>query len=192
MVANGGETLAQHAASAESLGRISSQGWSYVVLQDQSETPSTATGRDYYTYPAARTLAGKVEAVGAIPIFFMTWAHRDGLAAAGMPNYESMQQQLDAAYLGIADELRVPVAPVGFTWYMVRHDHPEIVLWDDDGSHPSKAGTYLAACVFFASIFRASPEGLSFHDDVPDDQAKALQAEAKTEVLDLQAQWGLR
>jgi hypothetical protein len=192
MVANGGETLTQHAASSESLGRISSQGWTYVVLQDQSETPATAAGRDYYTYPAARTLAAKVNAAGAIPVFFMTWAHRDGLPDAGLYGYEPMQQQLDGAYLGIAHELSVPVAPVGFTWYMVRHDHPEIVLWDNDGSHPSKAGTYLAACVFFASIFRQSPEGLSFHGDVPDDQARALQAEAKTQVLDLQAKWGLR
>jgi hypothetical protein len=194
MVANGGETLARHAASPESLDKIASQGLTYVVLQDQSETPATSAGRDYYTYPAARTLAKRVEAVDAIPMFFMTWAHRDGLPQAGLPGYESMQQQLDGAYIGIAHELKVPVAPVGYTWYMVRHDHPEIGLWGDDGSHPSKAGTYLAACVFFASIFRQSPEGLSFHGDVSDEQARALQAEVKTQVLDIdmQLQWGLR
>lgn len=194
MVANGGETLAQHTTSPESLDKIASQAWTYVVLQDQSETPATSAGRDYYTYPAARTLAVRVEAAGAVPMFFMTWAHRDGLPAAGLPGYESMQQQLDGAYISIARELKVPVAPVGYTWHMVRHDHPEIELWSDDGSHPSKTGTYLAACVFFASIFRQSPEGLSFHGDVSDEQARALQAEAKTHVLgtDMQAQWGLR
>jgi len=192
MVANGGETLSEHAVSTDSLGRIAAGGWSYVVLQDQSETPATETGRDYYTYPAARTLAAKVNSAGAVPMFFMTWAHKDGLPDAGLSGYEAMQQQLDGAYLRIATELRVPVAPVGFTWFMVRRDHPDIVLWADDGSHPSSAGTYLAACVFYASIFRASPEGIAFHGDVPDDQARALQAEAKTQVLDLQQQWGLR
>jgi hypothetical protein len=123
MVANGGETLAQHAASPESLDKIASQAWTYEVLQDQSETPATSAGRDYYTYPAARTLANRVEAAGAVPMFFMTWAHRDGLPQVGLPGYESMQQQLDGAYFSIAHELRVPVAPVGYTWYMVRHDH---------------------------------------------------------------------
>jgi hypothetical protein len=191
MVANGGETLAQHAASAESLDKIASGGWTYVVLQEQSETPATAAGRDEM-YAAARTLAGKAQAVGAVPLLFMTWAHEDGLPASGLPTYEAMQQQIDAGYLGIANELKVPVAPVGFTWYVVHHDHPEIGLWSDDGSHPSVAGTYLAACVFYAAIFRQSPEGLSFHGGIPDEQASVLQAEASDNVLNLQSQWGLR
>jgi hypothetical protein len=192
MVANGGETLGQHAASSDSLGEIASQGWTYVVLQEQSETPATAAGRDDYTYPAANTLAHRAEAAGAVPLLFMTWAHRDGLPDAGLPTYEAMQQQIDAAYLLIAEELNVPVAPVGFTWYVVRHDHPDIDLWQDDGVHPSVAGTYLAACVFYASIFRQSPEGLSFHGGISSEQALALQAEAEDNVVKLQAQWGLR
>jgi lysophospholipase L1-like esterase len=192
MVANGGETLAQHAASSDDLDEIASQRWAYVVLQEQSETPATAAGRDDYTYPAASALASRAEAVGAVPLLFMTWAHKDGLPASGLPTYEAMQQQIDAAYLDIANELNVPVAPVGFTWYMVRHDHPDIDLWQDDGVHPTSAGTYLAACVFYASIFRQSPEGLSFHGGIPDDQASVLQAEANDNVLKIQAQWGLR
>jgi len=191
MVANGGETLAQHAASSESLDEIASQSWTYVVLQEQSETPATAAGRDEM-YQAVRTLAGKAQAVGAVPLLFMTWAYKDGLPASGLPTYEAMQQQIDAGYLGIANELEVPVAPVGFTWYMVHNDHPGIGLWSDDGSHPSVAGTYLAACVFYASIFRQSPEGLSFGGGIPDDQARVLQTEANDNVLKLQWQWGLR
>ena len=85
----------------------------------------------------------------------------------------------------------MPVAPVGSTWYMVRHDHPEINLWQGDGSHPSRAGTYLAACVLYASIFQRSPEGLSFHGGLSDEQARVLQEEASENVL-LQTQWGLR
>jgi len=192
MVANGGETLAQHAASADDLNEISSGTWTYVVLQEQSETPVTPAGRDDYTYPAASALAGKAEAGGAVPLLFMTWAHKDGLPESGLPAYETMQQQIDAAYLLIAQELNVPVAPVGFTWYVVRHDHPDIDLWQADGSHPSLAGTYLAACVFYASIFRQSPEGLSFHGGISTEQALALQAAAEDNVVELGAQWGLR
>ncbi|MFI5260051.1 MAG: DUF4886 domain-containing protein [Candidatus Limnocylindrales bacterium] len=191
-VANGGETLAQHAASSDDLTEISSGAWTYVVLQEQSETPATPAGRDDYTYPAANALAGTAEAAGAVPLLFMTWAHKDGSPALGLPTYEAMQQQIDGAYLQIAYELNVPVAPVGFTWYVVRHDHPDIELWQDDGSHPSLAGTYLAACVFYASIFRQSPEGLSYHSSIADEEARALQAEAESNVVKLEAQWGLR
>jgi hypothetical protein len=93
----------------------------------------------------------------------------------------------------------VPVAPVGYAWFVVRRAHPEIGLWQDDGSHttaagtyPTAAGTYLAACVFYAAIFRQSPEGLTFEGGLADAQARVLQAEAGQSVLDLQAQWGLR
>lgn len=34
------------------------------------------------------------------------------------------------------------------------------MLFLDDGSHPSPAGTYLAACTFYAAIFNANPAGL--------------------------------
>jgi len=192
MIADGGETLAEHAASAGDLDRIASGAWTYVVLQEQSTTPATPAGRDHYMYPAASTLAARVEEVGAVPLLFMTWAHKDGLPEAGLPNYEAMQQQIDAAYLLVAEDLRVPVAPVGFAWYMVGQDHPEIELWQGDGSHPSPAGTYLAACVFYAAIFRENPEGLSFHGGISDEQALALQTAAEDNVLKLQAVWGLR
>jgi hypothetical protein len=191
MVANGGETLAQHAAAAETLDKISSAPWSFVVLQEQSETPATSTGRSMM-YPAARTLASKVKAAGAQLMFFMTWAHRDGISIAGVNTYESMQLAIDDAYNGIADELGAPVAPVGFTWFVVRRDHPEIAIWQDDGSHPTASGTYLAACVFYASIFRQSPEGLRYVDGLPSQDANVLQAEAANSVLENPAQWGLR
>jgi hypothetical protein len=190
-VANGGETLAQHAAASDSLDAISSRRWTYVILQEQSETPATWAGRTSM-YPAVRTLAGRIESAGATPMLFMTWAHRDGLPTAGLADYGAMQQQIDNAYLAIAQELGVPVAPVGYTWSLVRQDHPEIGLWGDDGSHPSGAGTYLAACVFYASIFRASPVGLTYYGGVGADQARLLQDEAGRRVLDPKAQWGLR
>jgi hypothetical protein len=190
-VANGGETLAEHASSSESLDKIAAEHWSYVVLQEQSETPATWAGR-VSMYPAIRALDGDVESGGAIPMLFITWAHRDGLPQAGLAGYDAMQKQIDDAYLAIAREQQVPVSPVGFAWSAVRQDHPEISLWADDGSHPNQAGTYLAACVFYASIFRQSPNGLRYHGGVGDEQASVLQDEASRLVLDHASQWGLR
>ena len=192
MVANGAETLAEHAGSTESIGKISSQSWSYVVLQEQSETPASSAGASYYMYPAARELASRAEAAGATPLFFMTPAHRDGLPGSATPDYESMQRAIDDSYLAIARELGDPVAPVGYTWFLVRSRHPEIALWQDDGSHPTVAGTYLAACVFYAAVFRQTPEGLAFEDGLTESQSRTLQAEAAANVLNLAEEWGLR
>jgi hypothetical protein len=192
MVANGGETLDGHAASQDSLSRIASRPWSYVVLQEQSEIPALVASREYAMYPAARRLAAAIDAAGAVPMFYMTAAHRDGAPASGLSGYEAMQLAIDDGYAAIARELGVPMAPVGYTWFVVRRQYPGIDLWQSDGSHPSMAGTYLAACVFYATIFRASPEGLAFEGGLPPDQARALQAAAAANVLGLEAQWGLR
>jgi hypothetical protein len=192
MVANGGETLDQHAASADSQASIASRKWDFVILQEQSEVPALVASREYWMYPAARRLAASIVAGGATPMFYMTAAHRDGLPGSGLAGYEPMQLAVDDGYVAIARELGVPIAPVGYAWFVVRRQHPDISLWQDDGSHPSTAGTYLAACVFHAAIFRQSPEGLAFEDGLPPDQARILQAAAAANVLTLKAQWGLR
>jgi hypothetical protein len=64
-------------------------------------------------------------------------------------------------------------------------------LWQDDASHPSTAGTYLAACVFYAAVFRQSPDGLEFTAGLPADSAAILQKVAAQEVLAHPGMWGL-
>ena len=51
------------------------------------------------------------------------------------------------------------VAPVGRAWERALRD-PAMTLHDPDGSHPSPAGTYLAACVLYATLTGESPVGL--------------------------------
>ena len=126
------------------------------------------------------------------PILFMTWAHRDGLPGNGMPDYESMQGSIETGYLALVREPGVAVAPVGFTWSTVHSQNPDISLWQDDGSHPSTAGTYLAACVFYTAVFRQSPEGLGFSDGLSDTTVRTLQKAAAQTVLGSPAAWGLR
>ncbi len=45
------------------------------------------------------------------------------------------------------------VVPVGLAWQHCLAAHPAIVLHDKDQSHPSLAGSYLAACTFYATLF---------------------------------------
>ena len=90
---------------------------------------------------------------------------------------------LNGAYLDIAKELGAEVAPVGIAWKMALNADPPFVLHRSDKSHPNPTGTYLAACVFYATLLDKSPVGLP--DEVkqgdkvlvsiPGDQAKRLQ-----------------
>ena len=192
MVAEGGATLADHAASADTATALSSKRWSFVVLQDQSQMPSVAASRQSEMYPAARQLVAMVRGAGAEPVFFLTWAHEDGWPEAGMPDYSSMQTAIDDGYLGIAQEQSAGVAPVGYAWWTLLYQEPAAELWQDDGTHPTPEGTYLAACVFYATIFGQSPAGLGYRAGLPHDEAETLQEVAADVVLADPARWGLR
>jgi len=181
--AQGGWTLADHVKSTDTLNALNSKKWTYVVLQEQSEIPAVQQSRTYSMYPAARTLVKQIRDIGATPLFFLTWAHRDGSPEYGIGNYETMQVQLNYGYYGIAQELNVPVAAVGAAWLATVKGHPELNLWQEDGSHPSEEGTYLAACVFYAVIFQQSPVGLTFRADLSKEVATTLQMIASKTVL---------
>ncbi len=191
MAAEGGWSLSDHARSSSSLDRLNSSKWDFVVLQEQSQIPASEPARTGTMYPAVRALVRQIEADGARPILFLTWAHRDGWPENGLPGYEDMQVEIDRGYLGIAQDLSLPVAPVGYAWLIAYRQESRLDLWQDDGSHPSPQGTYLAACVFYAAIFRQSPEGLSYLDRLPGETARALQTIAAGAVLDNPKQWNL-
>jgi hypothetical protein len=190
-LAEGGSTLAEHAAAPETAATLDSQHWDVVVLQDQSQLPSLAVERTDEMYPAATKLVAMVRNRGARPMFYLTFAHKDGWPEEGLPDYPSMQAAINAGYLGIAGQLNVPVAPVGVAWQMVVDEPSPPSLWQSDGSHPTVSGTYLAACVFYAAIFQKSPVGLGDDDGLSASEASNLQTVAADTVLGDPTEWGL-
>jgi hypothetical protein len=178
MVANGGETLAQHAASPDSLGAIRGSRWQFVVLQEQSEIPALAAAWQTQMFPATETLVASIRSAGATPILLETWAHRDGLPDQGLDD-AAMQAAITQGYRSLGAALGVAVAPAGEAWQTVLRANPTIALWQADGSHPSPAGTYLAACVLYARIFDASPVGVADTGGLSPDVAQALQVAAE-------------
>jgi hypothetical protein len=178
MVAPGGWTLAQHAASAETLQAIRGTRWHYVVLQEQSVVPAVERERAEHMVPAVRTLAREIADSGGAPLLYMTWGRRDGLPSAGYGDFAAMQSALSEAFVAIARELGIGLAPVGAAWREAHARDPRIDLWQSDGSHPTVEGTYLAACVFYATMFKRSPVGLAYVAGLPAEQARVLQSVA--------------
>jgi hypothetical protein len=102
-----------------------------------------------------------------------------------------MQAALDQSYHNLSATQHVPVAPVGWAWWTLLGQEPGADLWQGDGSHPTTEGTYLAACVFYATIFHQSPVGLTDHDGLSDAEAAQVQAAAATAVIGNGRAWGL-
>lgn len=191
MSAQGGVTLTDHVNSSETLEKIAASKWDFVVLQEQSQIPAVDQSRNNQMYPAARFLVNQIKEAGGVPILFLTWAHRDGWRENGFPDFKSMQFKIDRGYLQIAHELLTAVAPVGYAWLLATGQNPGLTLWQEDGSHPTLQGTYLAACVFYAAIFLQSPFGLSYTADLPKETALFLQQIAGITVLNNPADWNL-
>lgn len=164
--------------------------WDFVVIQEQTQMPANANLRTSKMYPAARELVQQIRATGAIPVFFQTSGNRNGWPENGLPGYENMQLEINQGYSEIAEELKAPVAPVGYAWHLAMRNNPQLNLWVDD-RHPNEQGAYLAACIFYATIFRSSPEKLSYISSLPRNLAQDMQRLAAEAVLQNPSQWNL-
>jgi hypothetical protein len=182
MSAYGGWTLTDHLNNYGTYRILDADDWNFVVLQEQSQIPAVRDWQESAMFPAARALAAKIRESGAALVFFMTWAHQDGYPEYGLPDYWSMQAEINSAYTRIAQELSAILAPVGYAWWVARLQDPPLDLWQADGSHPSRRGTYLAACVFYRAVFDESPVGLKYTAGIPSDAALLLQKIAADEV----------
>ena len=192
MIAVGGATLAQHLGGPDAPARIAAQPpWDVVVLQEQSMLPALASQRAAAMYPAVRRLARLARDAGARPVLLLTWGRRDGLPEAGFRSFAAMQAQLTKGYLGIADELGATVAPAGEAWRRGVGQNPGLALWQADGSHPSLVGSYLTACVLYATLYAESPVGLPAPRGVSRGEADLLQQLARDVVLGAPARWHL-
>ena len=187
----GGGTWAGHTKSAITLNKIKYRKWDLIVLQEQSDYPAVAAQRQELVYPAVRLLKDKVLESGATPVLFMTWGRREGLPEAGLKTYAEMQAQVEAGYMEIANELKLMVVPVGIAWQNTIAQKPQLELWQSDGIHPTREGTYLSACVFYAAFFRQSPVGLTHRAELPEETANLLQAVAAKTVLENLKRWNI-
>jgi hypothetical protein len=159
MVTRGGATLQQHWQDGKALKAIRQEQWNYVVLQEHSTLGLTqpVNGKlpindtaSFFQY--ARLFDSEIKKAGAKTIFLMTWARQ---------NAPETQTIISRAYRSIAQELKALLAPAGEAWRIVSSTAPAIALYQPDGSHPQPAGSYLTACVLYATLYNKSPVGLT-------------------------------
>jgi len=161
----GGMTLEQHHKKGKAKEKIGSRQWDVVVLQDQSQMPIFDPER---TLQYAAALHQQIRDANAQcrTVYFMTWARE---------HLPDTQAQLAKVYRQAAAKTDAEVAPVGLAWQSARIALPEVQLHRTDKSHPTLAGSYLAACVFFATLFEESPVGLPAPKGLSNAAAKQLQ-----------------
>lgn len=193
----GGYTLEAHSTNGITTSLINSQPWDIVILQEQSQRPAFPQSQvETEVYPYATDLYNKIKAHNSCTevMFMMTWGYKNGDASncAFYPpicTYSGMQDGIRTSYLRMALDNNANVAPVGAAWKVVRDSFPNIDLYSPDESHPSLSGSYLEACVLYASIFHKSPVGNTYTAGLNATDAGVLQSIAAMVTLDSLEQW---
>ena len=191
----GGQTFQNHAANPINYQKMAAQNWDYIILQGQSQEPSFPFGQvNTQTLPYAVQLADSAKAIQPCSQvnYFMTWGRQNGDPQWDSINtFDKMNTRLRDAYLRIADSANAAVSPVGVAWKYVRDNYPVINLYQQDGSHPSLTGSYLAACVFYTSLFHKSSVGSAYNPGIDHADALLIQQIASAVVLDSLSTWKL-
>jgi hypothetical protein len=143
-----GASLRQHWNAGSAAATIRQRTWDYVVLQEQSTLPIKNATRFHEN---VRLFHEVIEECGAKTVLYLTWARQ---------NAPESQESLSTVTYQIAAELDALVAAVGTAWHSALQKNISLILYDKDGSHPSSLGSYLAACVFYATLLKQNPTGL--------------------------------
>jgi len=148
-VVQGGATLEFLWNNSDARKSIAEGGpWTEVVLQEQSQRPYH---EPEMMYKFVSEFDREIRKVNARTVLYQTWCDRNRLED---------QQLLTASYKTAANRVGAEVVPAGDAFAICLREQPNINLYDQDNHHPSKEGTYLAACVFYARLFGRSPVGL--------------------------------
>ncbi|MEI6076769.1 MAG: DUF4886 domain-containing protein [Verrucomicrobiota bacterium] len=203
-IANSSWYLYQFAADPTATNAINTGNYDLVILQDQTQEPSLPSTRNSSMFTACRTLNSLITNHNERTMFYETWGYINGDTSGNCANYDfpaqykspcdggldsflNMNIALREGYAMIASQLSAAISPIGLAWATVRKTQPSLNLYilnDSLGDrHPNDYGAYLAACVFYSSIFGRSPEGCSYHSDIDTASATMLQQIAAQSVL---------
>jgi hypothetical protein len=168
VISAGGASLRRH-WNAGAARAVTAGGWDYVVLQEQSTLPVKNSRRFHEN---VREFVPALNESGARMVLFMTWARK-----AEPQN----QRLLTDSYHQIGEELGATVVPVGIAWQLLLAEHDTPALHAPDGSHPTFAGSYLAACTFYAALFQGDPVRVEIDvGDLTAGERKLLQGIARS------------
>ena len=152
--------------------------YDFVVLQEGM--PDLYTKTESF-YEAVRTLAGMVRDLGAKPVLYARMGNQKGNPELDDPKctYENVYETIVKAHETISRELDIPVA-----WAVkAAHDLNEMELSFDlyaqDKSHPSYAGSYIAALCVFTVLFGVDPATVTYDGELAPEQASACREAVK-------------
>ena len=123
----------------------------------------------------------------------MPWAYLDGLAwvPRETDTYEQMQQNIYNHTINMVNDIDITTAPAGWAWYTLISDgYDPYLLYLNDFNHQASSGAYLAACVFYTTIFLERAPQIQFEWS-DEDKPQTLSDVAYSTVTDHLDLWNI-
>ncbi len=181
-----GASFQVHSSRDDMFAAIRSRKWDYVILQGYSREFAMPYDKiDVESLPYLSKIVDSINLYSpcANKFFYLTWGYKFGYKEMTTNDtYDKMAENIINGYKYISSCYDFPIVPVGIVWKNVRTKYPEINLYVEDDAHPNKNGSYLAACTFYAAIFRESVEG-AITSTIDAKTAQIIQKEASDYVL---------
>jgi hypothetical protein len=153
-------------STAAAPGLIGRAAWDDVVLQEW-----TGTVRAGLNDSAIGALARPALARGAQPWLFAPWADDDA-------GFEHNTTWFANTFAFTSVGMGIPVVPMGIAWADARQRRPALALHASDGHHPSRAGSFLTACVVLAQLGLGDPRTSTYDGGLDPADAAFLKAVA--------------
>ena len=148
----GGSSLRDHWLGKEGLDsqeKIANGGYDIVVLQPHS---LAAIRQPDSLRKYVQLFGDLIAESGAKTYLYQTWARKES---------PQQQQLISKTFTTVAETVNATVIPVGDVWRQMQQQHPSLELYDPDGSHPSRLGTFLTACVFAKCFLGKLPKNMT-------------------------------
>jgi len=192
MYAPGGTGFVNHVNDANVYAKFREQVWDFVVLQPGSGESAGIS------FPIAQTLTRAQRLQDSIIkyspcakiLYYEISNGVHGSTAANLEAYNNSMTAIKANIEFLADGSELFFAPVGEAFRTKWNNDQTDLLWvSTNNIHPNAKGSYLAACVFYASIFQKNAEGTTVTNNLTQTEATELQILADNTVLDNLSDW---
>jgi hypothetical protein len=186
-----GTGLDDHANSSALMEKIKSENWDYVAIQPSSSIALELNWVEQNTFHYAKAICDTIRGANqnTIPVFFVTWGLKYGVSGTycdSLPylcTYLGMDNILRERFQILAERNRAYLSPVGYVWRKIINDYPDINLYTSDNSHPSRIGSYAAACTFYTIFFEKDPSLLQYDEFYIDDDIETIIKKVTKDVV---------
>ncbi len=177
-ITKGGESLLGHATEghpryAEIEEAFTSEHYDYLILQEQSDTP--AVKREAY-FAGLDHFIKKGRENGATVFLYGTWRKKEG-----HKNYEKysltkseLSEKLNSTFCEAAKTFGIGVAFVDPPFIEAENTPNLPDPYNEDRSHPTYVGSFIAALTIIKTIFGISPIEISFTGELSPEIAEKL------------------